>query len=303
MTFSISVVIPTHNRTDSLIRAVNSVLDQTFQPSEIIVVDDVCSDTCKELIDSLNSPIVRYVQNRSPGASSSRNLGVSLATGNYVAFLDDDDIWLADKLKRQYDQIISGDLDACFCRMMIEYENTRISYSTRSRNIPDAKKEILLNNFIGGTISSVIRRDLFLAIGGFDTDFPAREEYDLWIRLIHEGAKIRIVEEPLVIAYRSLNRRHRVSQNIDNYIVANKKILNKHSDKFSTFIGDEGYHLVKSNYSLFLAAQAASINLRGTTVYYYADALRFKFSLKTLIMLIAGAFSPLFLIRLRSMLS
>ena len=142
-----------------------------------------------------------------------------------------------------------------------------------------------------------------MAVGGFDTDFPAREEYDLWIRIIHEGAEIGIVEEPLVVAYRSLNRRHRISQNIENYKIANQKILTKHKEKFSTFIGDESYHVIRSNYSLFLAAQAASINLRGTTVYYYANALRFKFSLKTLLMLVAGAFSPLFLIRLRSMLS
>lgn len=303
MCVSVAVVIPTHKRPESLKRAVASVLQQSLQPDEIVIVDDAQSEDTKKFVDSLDSSIVSYVENPSAGASSSRNLGAMSAKSSYVAFLDDDDIWLKDKLEVQVQEIVARDLDACFSRMHIEYEFTNISYVTRSKNLVDASKEILLNNYIGGTISSVIRKDLFLGVGGFDISFPAREEYDLWIRLIHSGAKVGIVEKPLVVAYRSLNKRGRISQDIENYKCANNKLLSKHRDKVCECLGSDAEAIIRYNHSLFLAAQAASINLRVETFKNYYDALKMKFSIKVLLMLCIGIVSPVYLIRIRSLIS
>lgn len=303
MNSTVSVVIPTHNRPILLKRAIESALQQTLTPNEIIIVDDADSQETKNAIKSFNNDIISYVSNPNSGASSSRNLGASIAKSAYIAFLDDDDIWLSNKLEQQVAEITTKDLDACFSRMMIEYESKGINYSTMSRNLDDPKKEILLNNYIGATISSIIKKEKFLEVGGFDPEFPAREEYDLWIRLIYANSRISIIEIPLAVSYRSLNNRGRISQNIDNYKKANEMLLQKHCEKISSVLGSHGLESVRYNHKLFLAAQATSINLRGEAVKSYLAALNIKFSLKILIMFFIGLISPIALIRIRAMLS
>src|SRR5690625_3018032 len=102
---TISVIIPTHNRVGLLKRAIESVLNQTRKPEEVIVVDDLNDVATKELCEQYFSSGVIYIPNiKGRGASSSRNLGASKAKSEFVAFLDDDDIWLPEKLGKQCSQ-------------------------------------------------------------------------------------------------------------------------------------------------------------------------------------------------------
>lgn len=305
MDYSISVVIPTHNRPNLLHRAVESVLSQTVPVAEILIVDDLDDSKTKELCLSFENSLIRYVPNMSGrGASSSRNLGVSLAVSNYVAFLDDDDLWLPEKIEKQIKMIRADKLDACFSQMLIKYENTDIVYSTRTSNSSNPKREILFENFIGGTISAIIKRDLLLEVGSFDEEFKAREEYDLWIRIIHSGAQIGVVEEPLTVVHRSLlNDRTRVSSSIDTYISAVSLLNKKHDVLIEKFLDskDKKYRM-KKQYD-FLGAQAASIGLKKEAVKYYGKSLLVKPSLKSLVGFLGSIVSPKVLIKLREKLS
>jgi glycosyltransferase involved in cell wall biosynthesis len=120
----ISVIIPTYNRMRSIGRAVQSVLDQTFQNFEIIVVDDGSSDATDELLKSFNDPrihILKHLQNQ--GASAARNTGMKEAKGDYIAFLDSDDAWYPQKLQVQYNYLkqSSATIGGCVTHFNLVY--------------------------------------------------------------------------------------------------------------------------------------------------------------------------------------
>lgn len=297
---NISVVIPTHKRSELLRRSIDSVFSQTYPAYEIIVVDDAGCDATRLLVENYNIPMIRYFENNNgTGAASSRNLGAEVATGDYIAFLDDDDVWLSSKLEKQCRLIMEGNLDVCFSRLSVQYENSSICYSTSVCNVPNPSFEILMENYIGATISAVIRRSLFVTVGGFDLSFKAREEYDLWIRLIHTGASIGVVEEPLAISYRSLENRARVSLSVDNYISAISLLNAKHKILVDKFLSSpQKIERVKRQYN-FIAAQAVSIGLRKEAILYYFKSLAAKPSMKALLAMLVCSLSPRLLIKLR----
>lgn len=298
---SVTVVIPTHARPDLLKRAISSVLNQTILPHEILVVDDFGCNSTQEVIASFESSLLKYILNKNGhGASSSRNLGVNYAFGNYVAFLDDDDEWLPQKLEFQIDKIKENTLDACFSQVLIKYENTDISYSTRAQLPEHPEIDILLENFVGGTISAIVRKNVYVGIGGFDEDFPAREEYDLWIRLITEGYSVDFVEVPLAIAYRSLENRGRISSNISSYVYAVELLNLKHSALVEGKLTPSQIRLRSKLQNDFLAAQAVSIGLRSVSIKYYSRSWLYFPSLKSFLCLLVVFVSPRLLIRLRA---
>lgn len=301
---TISAVIPTHRRPDLLRRAIDSVLEQTYLAHEIIVVDDACCEKTKALINSYSYPSLIYVGNEDgSGAASSRNLGVKNATGEYVAFLDDDDIWLPTKLEKQADMIKLQKLDVCFSRLLVKYENSDICYSTSTVNVSDPHVEILMENYIGATISAVVLRSLFDSIGGFDLNFKAREEYDLWIRLIHSGAAVGVVEEPLAISFRSLENRARISLNVSNYVSAIALLNKKHGSLVEEVLSSQQRLERKKRQYDFIAAQAVSIGLKKDAVYYYFKSLQIRPSVKSLVGLLVSFVSPKILIKLREKIS
>ena len=299
----ISVIVPTHNRPLLLKRAIQSVLNQDLLPLEIIIVDDVGDEKSKQVVDSFGLSSLRYVHNvEGQGASSSRNLGAEMAEGDFVAFLDDDDEWAPTKLLKQTELINKNQLDACFSQIKIQYENTDISYVTKASKGKYYVKDILMENFIGATISSVIRKRAFIDVGGFDVNYEAREEYDLWIKLIINNYSFDVVEEPLAISYRSLEKRQRISANINNYISAIHRLNDKHKSIIDVQLNEtQKTRRVRMQYE-FLAAQAASIGLRGEAIKYYAKSLSVTPSFKSGIGLFFSVISPTLLIKIRAKL-
>lgn len=116
---AISVVIPTYNRAHLIKESLQSVLAQTLQPYEIIVVDDFSTDHTEDVVNSLNSPLIKYVKNnRKKGANGARNTGILMAQGEYIAFHDSDDLWMPTKLEKQYDLMKRDrNIDLCFCSL------------------------------------------------------------------------------------------------------------------------------------------------------------------------------------------
>jgi glycosyltransferase involved in cell wall biosynthesis len=298
---TISVVIPTHNRPALLRRAIESVLTQTTPAFEILIVDDAnCSDAAM-LVSSYNTDKISYIKNESGnGASSSRNIGAEFAKGEFIAFLDDDDVWFADKLLKQSELITQKSLDAVFSRILIKYEGTDISYSTTACMPDNPPEAICIENFIGATISSVIKRKLFLDLSGFDVSFPAREEYDLWIRLIQSGAHVDIIEEPLCISFRSLTNRERISRNIVNYENAIKLLNQKHHNLIEAVLSEKKKRSRISRQYEFLAAQGIAIGLRQSPSKYYLKSFLNKPAIKPLFLAFIVIISPKLLIKLRA---
>ncbi len=201
-----TVIIPTYNRATFLKEAIQSVLDQTYKSFELLIIDDHSTDNTKDIVMSFNDSRIKYLANsRTQGCAGARNTGIFKGIGEWVAFLDDDDIWRPDKLEKQYKQILTidktvGFLYAGYCVYDFE-ENIELATF-----LPDKKgwiqNDLLYSNYVTGLPSVVIRRDIVLKVDGFDENFPALEDWELYVR-IAGLTKFGILNERLVYIRRS----------------------------------------------------------------------------------------------------
>ncbi len=167
----ISVIIPTYNSASMVGEAVESVLGQTLPPGEVIVVDDGSTDGTEAVCGRFGGR-VRYVRQANARASAARNHGVAISRGEWLAFLDADDLWEPDKLDLQLAGIRQHP-EADFCvTAALAWSTHRQSYQRiaweGSLNPLDMRRELLVRNILTGLCSSLlIRRDAFSAVGGF----------------------------------------------------------------------------------------------------------------------------------------
>ena len=231
----VSVVIPTYNRARFLRGAVRSVLEQTFQDFEIVIVDDASSDDTREVVASLEDPRIRYVrleQNRRIAAA--RNTGVSSSTGEYIAFLDDDDEWRPGKLEQQV-----RILDSCASTVGAVYTAfARVDVATGEAVgvITPVKRGHILHELCGrnwvGTASTVcVRRRCFDEVGLFDESVEFGEEYDMWIRIAHRF-DFRYIDEALVVY--GLHARR-----LSRSFTVMKSGLKRQLEKYDAFFGSD----------------------------------------------------------------
>ncbi|NLP03507.1 MAG: glycosyltransferase family 2 protein [Fibrobacter sp.] len=180
----ISVIIPVHNRKDLLPRAINSVLNQTFKDFELIVVDDGSTDGVEKL-DLLSSGKIKFL--RLPinsGVAIARNCGVDISEGEWVAFLDSDDVWMPRKLEKQVKWIeMNPGIRILQSKEIWIRNGKRVNPpATHEKSGGDLFRESLERCMI--TPSSVMmERALFEEVGRFDGSLPACEDYDLWLRI------------------------------------------------------------------------------------------------------------------------
>ncbi|MCA0935173.1 glycosyltransferase [Vibrio alginolyticus] len=208
----ISVVINTHNRKADLLVAIKSVQRQTYQPSEVIVVDD-CSSDGTENID-FESLGVRYIRNsNNKGLAKSRQIGLD-ATGNeFVSFLDDDDFFSDDdKLKFQVGAIEEDSNIAVVCTNVIEFDGINLPKEKKVQWPENIKKHFLHRNGIIYPSTTLIRKSAFNAVGGFDSRFPRGIDSDVYRRLIFSGYKIKHI--PISTVNYRIGRKDKITDNI-----------------------------------------------------------------------------------------
>jgi glycosyltransferase involved in cell wall biosynthesis len=192
----VSVIIPAYNAEAFIVDTVNSVLNQTFQDLEIIVVDDGSKDGTVAALAQFGGH-VRVHQQANGGVARARNTGVSLATGTWIAFLDADDLWMPQKLERQL-SIASAPMSFTD-RLNIGARGDLPELQSLSTPMCGGDLFVPLmreGNFITNT-SVMIKRELFEKLGGFYTGLNGTEDWDLWIR-VAERNEIGFVPEPLV---------------------------------------------------------------------------------------------------------
>jgi glycosyltransferase involved in cell wall biosynthesis len=179
----ISVIIPTYNRCWILKEALDSVLSQEYNDFEIIVVDDGSNDATAALLSFYGDRITTIYQDNS-GVSAARNAGILMAKGNYIAFLDSDDMWLPQKLSCQIDFFRSHP-EAAICQTdEIWIRNgVRVNPKNRHKKPSGMIFEPSLQLCLVSPSAVMIQKSLFDAIGLFNEAFPACEDYDLWLRI------------------------------------------------------------------------------------------------------------------------
>jgi glycosyltransferase involved in cell wall biosynthesis len=196
----ISVIIPTFNRAKLLVEAVRSVVDQKDVPMgvEVIVVDDGSTDNTKEALEALTGKIA-YVRRDRSGVSMARNQGISMSGGEWIAFLDSDDLWLPGKLQAQM-EFFSDHPDILWCQTQeIWIRNGRRINARKYHGKPSGYCfPLLLERCLVSPSAVIAHRSVFDSAGLFDESLPACEDYDLWLRI---GCRfpIGLVEKPLVV--------------------------------------------------------------------------------------------------------
>lgn len=196
----ISVVITTHERQAAILKeAIDSVLSQDYSNIELIVVNDAPNYNKRKEIDELvggYQPKVKYVINtKGGGANASRNLGASIATGEYLSFLDDDDYWRTDRLRIVANELNKG-FDIAYHDIIMFDEKSQRRINRHQIPHEETLESILKSNDWGGFSSVTIRRLAFNSVGGLDEGVKSQQDTDLWIRLAQKYQAIYI-NEPL----------------------------------------------------------------------------------------------------------
>jgi cellulose synthase/poly-beta-1,6-N-acetylglucosamine synthase-like glycosyltransferase len=179
----VSVIIPTYNRGWIVKEAIDSVLDQDFSDYELIVVDDGSDDNTREILGAYGTAIT-VLQQPNRGVSAARNRGIAAAAGELIAFLDSDDLWLPGKLKTQV-KFFEENADAVVNQTQEIWirNGIRVNPKKRHHKFSGMIFERSLALCLVSPSAVMIKKSLFEAVGVFDENLPACEDYDLWLRI------------------------------------------------------------------------------------------------------------------------
>ena len=229
----VSVIIPTYNRAKLIKRSIQSVLNQTYQDFEIIVVDDGSADDTKSVVESFNNPKIRYIRHDiNKGQSAARNTGIKNAKGKYIAFQDSDDEWLPEKLEKQMScfESPSSHSGIVYCGLWrIKGKNISLIPSLSvSPKDGDIHPFICRGNYISMP-TVVCKTECFTKAGLFDEKFHHSEDWELMIRL-SRYYRVKYINEPLVISHFTPGGVN--EQGLITEAKTTKQILDKHREEF-----------------------------------------------------------------------
>lgn len=193
----VSIIIPCYNTEKYIAEAIDSALSQSYQPIEVIVIDDGSTDSSVEVIKTYSGH-VRLEKNRGKGACAARNLGLTLSRGKYIQFLDADDVLVSDKIEKQVPYLESGAADLVFCKGFLFGDGKPIRPKKRVIASPiNIDPFVYCLNQGLSTEGPLHRKSALDKIGGFDEALPRAQETDLHIRLCATNIKIMLLDELL----------------------------------------------------------------------------------------------------------
>lgn len=194
----VSVIIPTWNRASFVSEAIQSVLKQTRHDFELIVVDDGSTDNTREVVAKYGSR-VRYIYQANQGVSAARNTGIRLAQGEYLAFLDSDDLWQKRKLAVQLEAMqAEPSVKICYTNEIWRRDGKHLNQKKKHQKYSGWIFEPMLPLCLISASSILLAREVFDEVGVFDENLPVCEDYDLWLRLAMRYP-ITFVDQPLII--------------------------------------------------------------------------------------------------------
>lgn len=301
-----SVVITTHNRPQDLIEAVASVARQTEPAGEVIIIDDG-SAPAVDIVGLLAAiegrcPLRLVRHDQAAGAGAARNRGIREARHNWIAFLDDDDQYLPEKLCQVRKFLLTKpSADLVYHAATIQMVKEGVCYETFPQALPataEAFSKMLEKNFVGGTPMVVAKRDALLTAGGFDESLLAFEDYELWLRMAKAGQELHYLDAVLTRC---------------NYVTRKRSVTK------SDGAGMDGFFAIEAKYRESYNALSNSARLehaiwRHDTITHrailnlrYADTLRSAVTTwrrfkrpRQLLIAIAACFGPRFLIHLKA---
>lgn len=227
----VSAVITTYKREPQMVeRALLSVLNQTYSPIEIIVVSDSPDDyELKEQVKIMTEKYssVKYLESGGcKGACFARNKGIEVSQGKYIAFLDDDDEWLPNKIERQI-RGFNGEKTGIVYSANYIIKNGQKQIEDRERHVGDVFEKLFKKNFIGSTSFPLCLKSAVIESGMFDVVMPCSQDYDLWLR-ITKSYKVNYIDEPLINYY--MHEGDQITKKFKLKRFAYERIYSKHKE-------------------------------------------------------------------------
>jgi len=226
----VSVIVPTYNREKYLRIAMDSVLNQTHKNIELHIIDDGSTDGTRMLVNSYDDDRIKYYYQANQGQSVARNVGLNNARGDYICFLDSDNLWKLDKLERQIKlmdenpdyQIIYGDNE-----IIDEHGQVQLSKQTMRRYSGDIMTQLLVANFINFN-NVIIKAECFKEMGGMNESTRVADDYELFLKL---STRYKFLYVPETFSqYRVME--NQISSNKDRRFQSNFTILNNFINKY-----------------------------------------------------------------------
>lgn len=281
----VSVVIPTHNRHEMLVKALDSVVLQTYNDLEIIVVSDGSTDETDTVINEYKSKdsrihYISYHPNR--GGNYARNIGIKNASGDYIAFLDDDDEWLPQKIELQMKEFIENPkVGLVYTGVNIIYDDLKVSYSSIPQKTGDLSKDMLITNCIGTTSSVMVSAKILKKTGLFDEKLKARQDYDLWLRVCQE-TEVGAVSLPL-LNYHNFDSVDQISDDTEKYADSIKYINEKYNHLYSKMSDKKKLMHKQANYLLLIKRNMRNNNPKAAR-YYLRKHFKTKPSIQAIVL-------------------
>lgn len=252
---SISVILPTYNHAKFLKKAIESVIKQSYINWELIIVDNNSIDETFEIVNSYLDKRIKYVKIQNNGViAASRNLGIDLSTGSWIAFIDSDDWWTNNKLTKCIECIKTNKFDLIYHDLFLVYKTNQNSFkklaSSRSLHFP-IYQDLLLNG--NGILNSsvLVRKKILKEVGllSCDTNKITWEDYDCWLRISRITNRFYYIKETLGYYWAAGGNMTNPDQDLKNAkLIYNKYVKDHYNYIPSWILLSEGKALVKKGY-------------------------------------------------------
>jgi len=250
----VSVIIPTYNRAGMVKRAVRSVLSQDYENFEIFVVDDGSTDETSSLFENVEDGRLKFIRlERNVGGAQARNAGLSLARGEFIAFLDSDDEWFPSKLTKQLERFreLPEEYGLVYCGLLFAHSNGKPEREFVGNAAGVFLEDLLVQNLIGSMSCVMVKKRYLDQLGGFDPLMKSCQDWDLYIRLMNI-CRFHFVGEPLVRYYINKKDRWRISNRTESVLHGHLRIMEKYKHRYDRLPGDKKIQHARRMMQLFL---------------------------------------------------
>ena len=249
---NISVVIPTYNRVELLKRSIDSVINQTIKPFEIIIVDDGSNDGTEAMVKKKYDSL-KLIKQKNKGASAARNSGIKASSGEWICFLDSDDEWKNDKLEKQIIAVANNSDYKFFHSNEIWIKNgKRINQKKKHKKYGGDIFKKCLDMCRISPSSVLIDKSIFEEIGFFNENLVVCEDYELWLRIC-DKYEVFFIDEPLIFKYGG--HQGQLSYSIDS--------IEYHRIKALEYLLSTGLSKENRDYTIQMLISKISIYLNG----------------------------------------
>lgn len=225
----VSVIIPAYNAADTVLETIESVLQQSLQDLELIVVDDGSTDDTLAVIKTVEDPRLKLFSFENGGCAAARNRGIEQASGAFLSFVDADDLWVTDKLQKQLQALQQNPAaGGAYSWTLVMDASGESFYPGNCESFEgDVYPHLLLSNFIASGSNMLFRREAVADVGGFDTSLRSYEDWDYYLRLSRQWP-FAVVKEPQIL-YRKSD-----TSMCSNFAVMEQYIFILHNKVFAT---------------------------------------------------------------------